>query len=175
MNSKQRINSIGKQDYGTPHWLFNTLQASYGFTIDACAGIENAKLPRYWSEDVDGLTQNWGPERVFCNPPFNDVESWVEKSIFETFQNYCQFALMLVNNDCSTRWWDTAYTHSTHRVYINRRVKYIGAPQAQMVSSMCFIFTPVGFMERSSILRISPAKMKEIDHKVDYMFQGMVS
>ncbi len=173
--NEQRISTLSKQDYATPHWLFNMLNANYGFTIDCCATRENAKLPRFWTEEVDGLRQNWGPERVFCNPPFNDMQSWIEKAIFETSQSYCPLVCMLCNNDCSTDWWHLAYSHSTHRIFINRRIKYIGAPQAQMISSMCFLFTPHGFAERTAFLRITPEKMRELDIPGDFYFPGLSS
>lgn len=165
-NSNRRINSIGKQNYGTPYWLLNVLHKAYSFTVDACADSENAKLPRYWTEEIDGLAQSWAGERVFCNPPFENVLPWVEKAILETSQNACQLALILCNNDCSTSWWGHGFANSSQRIFINRRLRYIGAPQAQMVSSLCFVFTPLGFKEQSKVLRITSEQLKAIDMKM---------
>lgn len=75
--------------------LFAARAALHGpFDLDACATHENAKCARYFTEDgyfgldpdgfehfnlkVDGLTGEWHG-RVFVNPPFSNLWTWVEK------------------------------------------------------------------------------------------------
>lgn len=65
--------------------FFNiSLQKEFRFTVDAAAAAHNAKLPRYWTEQDDGLTQSWAGERVYCNPPYSNIEPWVLKAWSET-------------------------------------------------------------------------------------------
>lgn len=70
-----------KNDWETPQELFNELHAEFRFTLDAAASDQNHKLPRYYTEETDGLSKDWGGERVFCNPPYGDKETgvWTEK------------------------------------------------------------------------------------------------
>jgi DNA N-6-adenine-methyltransferase Dam len=73
-----------------------------GFTLDACATHANAKCDLYFTErgrfrkaidpyselsraptcegDLHGLTGSWAGYRVWCNPPFSGIASWVRKA-----------------------------------------------------------------------------------------------
>lgn len=70
-----------KNDWETPQALFDELNSEFNFTLDAAASDQNHKLPRYYTQESDGLSQDWGGERVFCNPPYGDKETglWTEK------------------------------------------------------------------------------------------------
>lgn len=70
-----------KNDWETPQELFDKLHEEFHFTLDAAASDHNHKLPRYYTEQTDGLKQDWGGERVFCNPPYGTKETglWTEK------------------------------------------------------------------------------------------------
>lgn len=70
-----------KDDWETPQDLFDALNAEFRFTLDAAASDSNHKLPRYYTLDTDGLSQDWGGEWVFCNPPYGNRETgvWTEK------------------------------------------------------------------------------------------------
>ena len=37
-----------------PRWLFDELDAKFGFTLDVCATAENAKCERYFTRADDG-------------------------------------------------------------------------------------------------------------------------
>lgn len=80
----------------TPDSLFQPLHEEFRFTLDACATDQNAKLPLYWTLNGlhqratngdyvlvgagDGLSGSWAGERVWCNPPFSDIWTWVGKA-----------------------------------------------------------------------------------------------
>jgi phage N-6-adenine-methyltransferase len=64
----------------TPVEFFAPLHERFGFTLDVAALPHNAKLPRYFTPEQDGLAQSWGGERVWCNPPYSDIEPWVRKA-----------------------------------------------------------------------------------------------
>lgn len=73
-----------KQDWETPMEVFDPLHAEFGFTLDAAASAENAKVARFFNAEDDGLSQDWGRETVWLNPPYGDnaakLSDWVEKS-----------------------------------------------------------------------------------------------
>lgn len=62
---------------------FAPLHERFRFTIDAAASAENAKLPRYWTREDDALRQSWAGERVWCNPPFSNIQPWAAKAAGE--------------------------------------------------------------------------------------------
>jgi phage N-6-adenine-methyltransferase len=64
-----------KQDWGTPQAFFEYIENEFNvqFTLDACASDYNTKcLLNYYTEQNDGLTQDWHGE-VWCNPPYARV------------------------------------------------------------------------------------------------------
>lgn len=74
--------SSGKDDWETPKDLFDKLNEEFGFTLDACATDENAKCSHYFTEDTDGLSQDWQGQTVYCNPPYSlsgGQDKWVKK------------------------------------------------------------------------------------------------
>lgn len=67
--------SSANQTWGTPQWLFDRLDAEFGFTLDAAASPENALCARFFTEADDALTKDWhaaaGPKgAVYLNSPY---------------------------------------------------------------------------------------------------------
>ena len=52
--------SSDKNFWETPQKLFDELDAEFHFTLDAAASDENHKCARYFTQNDDGLRQNWG-------------------------------------------------------------------------------------------------------------------
>lgn len=79
--NKDALFSSNKKDWETPQALFEKLDRIHHFTLDAAASHENHKCARYFTEAEDGLRQNWGGEKVFCNPPYGAKETgeWTRK------------------------------------------------------------------------------------------------
>lgn len=96
-----------KQDWGTPRAFFAVLQAEYGFTLDVCAAVYNTLLPRWYGPGSavaeDGLRVSWAGERCFCNPPYEDIESWLRKGLLECAEG--AFSVFLVPANTDTRWF----------------------------------------------------------------------
>lgn len=77
----------------------------FGFTVDAAASANNARLPRYWTVDDDALLQDWTHERVWCNPPYSNLLPWVDKAHME-WTGGCELIVMLLPaNRTEQRWW----------------------------------------------------------------------
>lgn len=51
--------------WATPQDLFDRLNAKYHFTLDVCAIPENAKCKRFFTPEIDGLSQEWGGSVAF--------------------------------------------------------------------------------------------------------------
>ena len=69
-----------RDDWETPAALYRELDLRYGFTLDPCATPDNAKCPRYYTREDDGLSKSWEGERVFCNPPYGRaIGEWARK------------------------------------------------------------------------------------------------
>lgn len=114
----------------TPPELFDPLQERFGFTLDACALPENAKLPKFFTPGQDGLAQSWAGERVWCNPPYSDIRPWVEKAIAE---HLAKLVVMLVPaNRTEQGWWQDLVEPSRDRgglltvEFLRGRQRFIG-------------------------------------------------
>jgi phage N-6-adenine-methyltransferase len=50
------------------------------FDLDVAACEESHHAPLWFSKADDGLDREWDAERIWCNPPFSDIEPWVRKA-----------------------------------------------------------------------------------------------
>lgn len=87
----------------TPPDLWAALNARFRFTVDAAASRANAKCPRYWTEEDNGLAQPWERERIWCNPPFSSIAPWVRKAWSATD---AELVVMIIPANRTERdWW----------------------------------------------------------------------
>jgi site-specific DNA-methyltransferase (adenine-specific) len=67
-------------NWTTPQDFFEELNQEFDFNLDPCASDENHKCERYFTKENNGLSQNWGGCRVFCNPPYGrETGKWIKK------------------------------------------------------------------------------------------------
>lgn len=66
-------------EFYTPSYVFDPLNAEFKFDLDPCATAEAAKCLRYFSKNFDGLSQYWTGKRVWMNPPYSALWEWTAK------------------------------------------------------------------------------------------------
>lgn len=91
-------------DRGTRWEEFTPISNRFGwFNLDVAAAPHNAKCDRYYTIEDNGLEQPWYG-RVWCNPPYSDLGSWVQKAWDEW--PHCETIVMLVPaNRTEQKWW----------------------------------------------------------------------
>lgn len=52
--------------WATPKDFYEKLDSEFHFNLDPCASKSNHKCDRYFTEEDDGLTQNWGSVEYFA-------------------------------------------------------------------------------------------------------------
>lgn len=84
---------------------FARLAAEFGpFDLDPCATLENAKCPRFFTREDDGLRQEW-TGRVFMNPPYGrSLPHWMRKA-YDAAQTTASVVVCLVPARTDTAWW----------------------------------------------------------------------
>src|SRR5262249_3226 len=88
----------------TPASIFNPVQQEFGITLDVCADAANTKVPHhYFSPDDDGLSQDWGQEICWMNPPFSQVRLWLRKAL-DSVQAGAT-VICLVKHTPGVGWW----------------------------------------------------------------------
>lgn len=91
---------MGDKNWRTPRPWFDRLHAQFRFTVDAAAEPVNALLPRYWTVKEDALKQDWSGERVYCNPPYENLYPWVRKA-----SNSSNLVVMVLPSNTETAWF----------------------------------------------------------------------
>lgn len=134
--------STGKNDWETPQDLFDELDTEFHFTLDPCATPETAKCSKYYTEEDDGLIQDWTGETVFCNPPYSDRQqtSWVKKC-HEHAKNG-GIAVMLIPARTDTRRFHEYIYGKAEIRFIRGRLKFGGSKNSAPFPSMIVIFRP---------------------------------
>jgi phage N-6-adenine-methyltransferase len=121
-------------DRALPPDDFAKLQDRFAFTVDAAASEHNAKLDRHWTKEINGLTQSWAGERVYCNPPYSNIGPWVRKAWCERQADLV--VLLLPNNRREQGWWIDLIEPFRDRVgsvltteFIKGRLRFLKAGQ----------------------------------------------
>ena len=53
-------------DWATPQYVFDWLNNIFNFELDPCASKENHKCDKYYTKEIDGLSQKWGGTKYFA-------------------------------------------------------------------------------------------------------------
>ena len=117
-----------RNDWETPHWLFDRLHAEFGFDVDGAAQPHNAKLPRFWTPEEDGLSQPWRGLKVFVNPPYlgGRKAHWVTKAAEETRSGGCPLVVMVLPADTEAFWWhDIVMPNCSEVRFVRGRIHFL--------------------------------------------------
>lgn len=125
-------------EWATPKEFYKELDNEFNFTLDPCATDENHKCDKYFTKDDDGLKQNWGGYRVFCNPPYGrEIGKWVEKAYNEN--NNGTFIVMLLPARTDTKWFHDFIYNKYEILFLKGRLKFNDQKKAAPFPSMIVI------------------------------------
>lgn len=119
--------SSDKHDWATPQWLFDELNAEFGFDLDAAASDSNAKCADYITADDDGLLQDWGGRTVWLNPPYGrQIGRWIAKAAREAEKPGTTIVL-LVPARTDTSWFHEFLYSKAELRFLRGRLRFDGA------------------------------------------------
>jgi len=122
----------------TPQDFFDRLDEEFSFTLDPSATPDNAKCPRYYTADEDGLEQPW-EGAVFCNPPYGRVIGrWVEKGYREAQRGAT--VVMLLPSRTDTRWWHDWVMRAREIRFVKGRLRFGGSGGSAPFPSAVVVF-----------------------------------
>lgn len=127
-------------EWATPQDFFDELDKEFHFTLDPCSTEENHKCDKYYTKETDGLSQNWGGERAFVNPPYGkDINKWVEKCYREGTKDNT-LVVMLIPSRTDTRYFhDYIYQRCEIR-FVKGRLKFGDGKASAPFPSMLVIY-----------------------------------
>ena len=130
--------SSASDEWATPQDFFDKLNEEFGFTLDPCANADNHKCGKYFTKEQDGLAQDWGTERVYCNPPYGrGIGEWVAKC-----SRHKGLAVMLVPARTDTKWFhEYVYQKPNAEIrFIKGRLKFGTSSNSAPFPSMVIVF-----------------------------------
>lgn len=126
--------------WATPQAFFDELNAEFHFTLDPCANDDNHKCDKYYTEQQDGLAQDWGGQIVFCNPPYGRaISAWVKKC-YEESRKPNTLVVMLIPARTDTSYFHDYIYHKAELRFIRGRLHFNEAPQGAPFPSMVVVF-----------------------------------
>jgi site-specific DNA-methyltransferase (adenine-specific) len=133
--------SSATDEWPTPREFFGKLNRRYRFTLDPCATPDNATCPLFFTKEDDGLKQNWGTHRVFCNPPYGRaIGTWARKC-FEASQGGA-LVVLLVPARTDTRWFHDYVQGKADVRFIRGRLQFGDADASAPFPSMLAVYSP---------------------------------
>jgi phage N-6-adenine-methyltransferase len=113
-----------RDDWETPPYFFNLLNNIFNFTLDPCSSKDNHLCEKYYTEEDNGLKQDWGGEIAFVNPPYKYIKAWVKKCYQESVKPNTT-VVMLIPNRTDTEYWHN-YIWKAHEVWLcKKRVLFL--------------------------------------------------
>ena len=127
-------------EWATPQEFYDKLDWRFGkFTLDPCATNDNHKTKKYYTIEENGLTQNWGGENVFVNPPYRNLSEWVEKAYNESRKLRTK-VVMLIPARTDTKYWHNYVMKATEIHFIKGRLKFGDSKNSAPFPSAVVVF-----------------------------------
>lgn len=143
MNADVMFSSKTDQ-WATPLEFFQEIDKEFDFDLDPCADEQNHKCVNYFTKEQNGLLQDWGGYRVFCNPPYgSDIKDWVKKSYEESHKPNTIVVLLIPARTDTKYFHDYIYFRSEIR-FVKGRIKFGDSKNSAPFPSMLVIFRGPG-------------------------------
>ena len=137
----KQLCSSASDEWPTSPKDFAKLDRRYHFTLDPCATPDNAKCDLYFTREQDGLAQDWGEHRVFCNPPYGKaINAWVRKC-WQASQAGA-FVVALLPARVDTRWFHDWVQGKAKVKFIRGRLRFGPCTQSAPFPSMLAVYEP---------------------------------
>lgn len=123
-----RYNGNGRH-WETPPEVFEPLHREFDFTIDLCAQVSTAKVPRFYTEEQNALERSWAGERGWMNPPYGrEIYAWTRKARLEAAAGALVVGLLPASTDLA--WWhEDVLGHAEIVKWYRGRIRFLtGGP-----------------------------------------------
>lgn len=137
MNINKGLFTSNTDLWETPQDFFDRLNKEFNFELDVCATNENAKCEKYFTEETDGLKQEWKGV-CWMNPPYGrQIGKWIKKAYESSLNGATVVCLVPARTD--TRWWHEYCMKGEIRL-VKGRLKFGGGKSSAPFPSAVVIF-----------------------------------
>ena len=138
--------SRNSDEWATPQSFFDGIDKEFHFTLDPCSTDENHKCEKYYTMADNGLEKSWGGYRVFCNPPYSEIDKWVAKAFYET-RNDNTLVALLIPSRTDTRYFHNYIYNRAEIRFVKGRLKFGDGKNSAPFPSMLVIFRGANLKE----------------------------
>lgn len=133
------LGGSGNQCWATPRWARPQIigAVGYGFDLDVCASDTTAYAPNWITKEQDGLETVWEANTVWCNPPWNDIPTWIVRAR-DQLRTSCRSVVFLVPAQTAAKWFEELFTLSTRVWLITPRLNYWDPQALRLASGVAF-------------------------------------
>ena len=127
-------------EWATPADVFDPLNREFGFTMDVAATDENAKCPRYYTREDDGLAQPWDGV-CWMNPPYGeDVPKWLARALDESKRGVTTVCLIPARTN--TKWFHDLCLSVAEVRFVKGRPKFGDADHGLPLPLAVVVYRP---------------------------------
>jgi len=132
--------SSKKTDWATPQAFYDELNLEYNFTLDPCCSTQTAKCQKYYTEEDDGLSKDWGGETVFMNPPYGrGIDKWIKKAYNEGMKKDTT-VVCLIPARTDTKYWHDYCMRAKEIFFVKGRLKFSSSQNSAPFPSAIIVF-----------------------------------
>lgn len=130
-NEKHSVHySSNSQTWNTPKKLFDELNEHWHFTLDVACLETSALCNKFFTPEDDGLMQDWGDNVCWCNPPYDDIKSWMLKCSKE-FQKGSTVMALIPSRTDTKAFHRYIFPKCTAICFIEGRLKFADPTQRE--------------------------------------------
>ena len=122
MRGRDVIFSSKKMDHLTPPDLFEHLDSVFNFKLDPAANPKN-NLGLEKTYVRSGITYDW-PVSSFCNPPYDNVDLWVNKIVKESECHPENNYAILLPSRTDRPWFGKLFETASAICFFNKRLRF---------------------------------------------------
>ena len=138
MNTKLMFSSED-MTWATPVDFFSRLDDEFHFTLDVCANEQNHKCDRYFSPKDDGLSQKWGGQKCWMNPPYGkEMPKWIRKAYQESLLG--AVVVCLIPSRTDTKVWHECCMKAAEIRFVRGRIKFGDGKNSAPFPSAVIVF-----------------------------------
>ena len=127
------------QTWETPIEFFNKLDDIFKFELDVAASDDNHKCDRYYTEETDGLAQDWKGV-CWMNPPYGRHQiKWIEKASEEADKGATVVCLIPARPDTKV-WQNIIFPNASAICFIRGRLKFGNSKDSAPFPSALIVF-----------------------------------
>lgn len=131
--------SSKSDEHYTPKEIVDAVLELLGtIDLDPCSNSHaspNVPAKRLYTQADDGLSKPWQAATVFMNPPYSDVERWVNKLCDEYAAGNIGDTIALVKGDTSTQWFQRIWEHAGAVCFPHHRLRFLNGDATQKNSA----------------------------------------